>query len=123
MHWAATGVQWRELCRQAEGSGCTTVQVADHFTDQFALIPALSAALEASTTLRAGALVARKRFATPTGLTPAETLRAPYVWTGETRELCEKLERHRERWGVSSWAIDVNAIPRLAGVIEQLAGT
>jgi probable F420-dependent oxidoreductase len=300
MHRAATGVQWRELCRQAEGSGCTTVQVADHFTDQFALIPALSAALEASTTLRAGALVAcndyrhpvmyakelatldvlsggrvewgigagwldwdyervgldfdhrtvrvarmceavtlmkrlfaddavtfsgayyrvrdldgrpkpvqrphppltiggqgrrllsfaareanvisiapslscrqlgaipprlsvehavdeqlrwicdaagdrlpaielsmvaspiavttdreaaAERFAKPTGLTPAETLRAPHVWIGETRELCEKLEHHRERWGVSSWAVDVNAIPRLAAVIEQLAGT
>ncbi len=295
----ASGVQWAELCRRVEDSGCTTVYVSDHFGDQFALVPALAAALGASQTLRAGALVAcndyrhpvmyakelatldvlsdgridwgigagwldieygrvgldfdhrsvrvarmceavivmkrlfadgaasfsgefyvvrdldgrpkplqrphppltiggqgrrllsfagreadlisvapslscrqlgpypprqsveeavdeqvrwiaeaavgrlasielsmvasplaitsdrnaaAERIAAHTGMTPAETLRAPHVWIGNTQELCDKLEHHRERWGVSSWAIDMNAISALTPVIQRLAG-
>ena len=66
---------------------------------------------------------AAERVAAHTGLTPAETLRAPHVWIDETEQLCDKLEQHRDRWGVSSWAIDINAIAAIEPVIERLAGT
>jgi len=296
---AADGAKWREICRRVEDSGCTTVYISDHFGEQFALMPALAAALEASTTLRAGALVASNDYRHPVthakelatldvlsagrvdwgigagwldreyhragirfdrgsvraarmceavtvmkglfadgefsfsgahytidhldgrpkptqrphppltigaqgrrllsfaakeadvisvapslscrqlgpfparqsvedaadeqirwiceaagdrlpsielnmvaaplvvtqhrsnaaedaaaqiGLTPAEALRAPHVWIGTTAELCDKLERQRERWGVSSWAVNMNSLPAVASVIERLAG-
>ncbi len=48
---------WAETARQIESLGYSTATMPDHFTDQFAPIPALQAVLDATTTLRAGALV------------------------------------------------------------------
>jgi probable F420-dependent oxidoreductase len=66
---------------------------------------------------------AAERVAVHTGLRPVEALRAAHVWIGETEQLCDKLEQQRDLWGVSSWAIDINAIAAIAPVIERLAGT
>jgi hypothetical protein len=55
-------------------------------------------------------------------MTPAEAQRAPHAWIGTTAELCDKLQLHRERWGVSSWAVNLNSLPAVASVIERLAG-
>jgi probable F420-dependent oxidoreductase len=49
--------QWRETARRVEALGYATATMPDHFTDQFAPMPALQAILDATTTLRAGALV------------------------------------------------------------------
>jgi probable F420-dependent oxidoreductase len=65
---------------------------------------------------------AAENVAARIGLTPAEALRAPHVWIGTTAELCDKLEYQRERWAVSSWAVNMNALPAVASVIERLAG-
>jgi probable F420-dependent oxidoreductase len=51
----ATG--WVEQARRVEGLGYSTLTMPDHFTDQLAPVPALSAAAAATTTLRLGALV------------------------------------------------------------------
>jgi probable F420-dependent oxidoreductase len=56
------------------------------------------------------------------GMTPAEALRAPHAWLGTTAELCDKLQQHRDRWGISSWAVNLTSLPVVASVIERLAG-
>lgn len=48
---------WAELARTCEDLGYSVLTVADHFDDQYAPMPALMAAADATTTLRVGALV------------------------------------------------------------------
>jgi probable F420-dependent oxidoreductase len=54
---ATTAAGWRELARRVEGDGWSTLTVADHLDDQLAVVPAIQAAADATTTLRLGALV------------------------------------------------------------------
>jgi len=54
---AATAGEWIELARRAEGGGYSCLTMPDHFTDQLAPVPALTAAAAATTDLRVGALV------------------------------------------------------------------
>ncbi|MCU0311103.1 MAG: TIGR03621 family F420-dependent LLM class oxidoreductase [Acidimicrobiales bacterium] len=54
---AADGDAWRELARRVEDLGFDTLTVADHLDAQFAITPAVTAAAEATTTLRIGGLV------------------------------------------------------------------
>jgi probable F420-dependent oxidoreductase len=54
---ASTGPAWRDLARRVEDVGFDTLTVADHLDDQFAVVPALQAAADVTTTLRIGALV------------------------------------------------------------------
>lgn len=51
------GRAWRDLARQVEDLGFATLTVADHLDDQFAALPAIQAAADATTELRVGALV------------------------------------------------------------------
>src|SRR4029077_2328306 len=57
LHTATSAAQWTELARKAEGLGYSTLFMPDHFGDQLAPIPALTAAAAATTTLKVGALV------------------------------------------------------------------
>jgi probable F420-dependent oxidoreductase len=54
---AASAAEWVELARRAEGNGFSCLTMPDHFTDQLAPVPALTAAAAATTALRVGALV------------------------------------------------------------------
>jgi probable F420-dependent oxidoreductase len=54
---AATGREWVETARRVESLGYAVATMPDHFTGQLAPMPALQAVLDATTTLRAGALV------------------------------------------------------------------
>jgi len=54
---AASGPAWRDLVRKVESLGYSAVYVPDHFGDQWAPTVALTAAAEATTTLRVGSLV------------------------------------------------------------------
>lgn len=54
---AESGKAWRALARKVEDQGFSTLLVPDHFDDQFAPVPALAAAAEATTHLRLGTLV------------------------------------------------------------------
>ncbi|WP_420450500.1 TIGR03621 family F420-dependent LLM class oxidoreductase [Ilumatobacter sp.] len=54
---APSGEAWVETARRIEGLGYSTATIPDHFDAQFAPMPALQALLDATTTLRAGALV------------------------------------------------------------------
>jgi probable F420-dependent oxidoreductase len=57
--------EWRTFCQRVERIGATNLLVSDHFGDQLALIPALAAAIDATTTLRVGALVACNDYRHP----------------------------------------------------------
>ncbi len=48
---------WKEQARRVESLGYAVGTMPDHFNEQFAPVPALTAVLDATTTLRAGALV------------------------------------------------------------------
>lgn len=52
-----SGSAWTELARRVEGSGYSTLTMPDHFDDQLAPVPALTAAAAVTETLRVGALV------------------------------------------------------------------
>lgn len=54
---ATAAAGWRDLARKAEDLGFATLTVADHLDDQLAVVPAIQAAADATTTLRVGALV------------------------------------------------------------------
>lgn len=54
---AATGTAWRNMARTVEGLGYATLYVPDHLGEQWAPTVAITAAAEATTTLRVGSLV------------------------------------------------------------------
>ncbi|HTK17577.1 MAG TPA: TIGR03621 family F420-dependent LLM class oxidoreductase [Acidimicrobiia bacterium] len=81
--------QWRVFCRRVESIGCTNLLVSDHFGDQLALIPALGAAIDATTTLRVGALVACNDY------------RHPVMYAKELASL-DVLSDGRVDWGIGA---------------------
>ena len=54
---AASGAEWTEQAKKVESLGYDVATMPDHFGDQLAPVPALQAILDATTTLRASALV------------------------------------------------------------------
>jgi probable F420-dependent oxidoreductase len=54
---AATGDDWVKMARKVEDLGYASLMIPDHFGDQLAPMPALTAAAAATTDLRVGALV------------------------------------------------------------------
>src|SRR5215210_787015 len=57
LSYAGSSEEWVGKARRVEELGYTTLCVPDHFDDQLAPIPALTAAAAATTTLRVGTLV------------------------------------------------------------------
>ena len=66
---AASGKEWVELARRAEGHGYSTLTMPDHFDEQLAPVPALAAAATATDVLRVGALVWDNDYKHPVVLT------------------------------------------------------
>ena len=54
---AASGGEWAETARKVEGLGYSSLHLPDHFGDQLAPLPAITAAAAATTDLRVGILV------------------------------------------------------------------
>jgi hypothetical protein len=54
------------------------------------------------------------------GLTPADVLAAPYALVGTADQLIDELDRHRERWGFTSYVVRVDAIDVVAPLMELL---
>lgn len=81
--------EWRTFCQRVERLGCTNLLVSDHFGEQLALIPALAAAVDATTTLRVGALVA------------CNDLRHPVMYAKELATL-DLLSDGRVDWGIGA---------------------
>lgn len=62
---AASASAWRDLARKIEDLGYATLYVPDHLDDQWAPMIALTAAAEATSTLRVGSLVLDNDFRHP----------------------------------------------------------
>lgn len=62
---AKTREGWIELARSVEDQGYGSLLVPDHFVTEFAVIPALQAAADATTSLRVGSLVFDNDFRHP----------------------------------------------------------
>lgn len=60
-----TAARWRDLARKVEDLGYHRLTVSDHLDDQLAPIAALTAAADATTTLRVGALVLANDYRHP----------------------------------------------------------
>ena len=62
---APSAATWRDLARQAEDLGYSTLYIPDHLGDQWGPLVALTVAAEATTTLRVGSLVLDNDFRHP----------------------------------------------------------
>jgi probable F420-dependent oxidoreductase len=62
---AADASAWSDLARRAEALGYDVLLMPDHISDQLAPIPALTAAAEATTTLRVGSFVFDNDYRNP----------------------------------------------------------
>lgn len=62
---ADSGAEWRAKARRVEELGYDTLLLTDHLTQQLAPIPAMAAALEATTTLRVGSYVFANDYRNP----------------------------------------------------------
>lgn len=62
---ARSGREWKEIARRAEAYGYDVLLIPDHFGGQWAPIVALTAAADATTSLRVGTLVADNDFRHP----------------------------------------------------------
>ena len=62
---ADSGTEWRAKARRIEELGYDTLLLTDHLTQQLAPIPAMAAALEATTTLRVGSYVFSNDYRNP----------------------------------------------------------
>jgi probable F420-dependent oxidoreductase len=60
-----SAAHWSEVARRAEALGYDILLMPDHITDQLAPIPALTAAAEATTTLRVGSFVFANDYRNP----------------------------------------------------------
>jgi probable F420-dependent oxidoreductase len=68
LFWADSAADWANGARQLEALGYDTLLIGDHFSRQFAPIPALLAAASATTTLRVGTTVFDNDFRHPAAL-------------------------------------------------------
>lgn len=57
------------------------------------------------------------------GLSPAEALESPHALCGTVEEICETLLHRRERFGIASIGLSLDALEPMAPVIARLSGT
>jgi alkanesulfonate monooxygenase SsuD/methylene tetrahydromethanopterin reductase-like flavin-dependent oxidoreductase (luciferase family) len=57
------------------------------------------------------------------GLTPEQSLQTPHALAGTVEEIVDDLLARRERFGISSIGIGLDAMDALAPVVARLAGT
>ena len=62
---AASGAEWRAKARRIEELGYDTLLITDHLAQQLAPVPAMAAALEATTRLRVGSYVFSNDYRNP----------------------------------------------------------
>ena len=68
-----SAAHWREVARRAEALGYDTLLMPDHITDQLAPVAALTAAADATTTLRVGSFVFDNDYRNPVMLAKEAT--------------------------------------------------
>jgi probable F420-dependent oxidoreductase len=63
-----------------------------------------------------------QQIAPSMGLEPDEVRASPYALVGSVDQMCEELERHRARWGLSYWVIPGASLDGFAPVIDRMTG-
>ena len=56
------------------------------------------------------------------GLAPAEVGDHPHAWFGTVEQICEDLERRRERWDASYLTVQGESMEDVAPVVAKLGG-
>ncbi len=56
-------------------------------------------------------------------LTPAEAAEMPHVLVGTVDQMCDDIQRWRDRWGISYVTWSADAVETMAPVVERLSGT
>jgi probable F420-dependent oxidoreductase len=54
---------------------------------------------------------------------PANVLASPYIALGTIDEICDTLRERRERWGISYYVFNDDAVDTVAPIVERLRGT
>jgi probable F420-dependent oxidoreductase len=63
------------------------------------------------------------RVAPRFGVEPADFDDYPHALLGSKEEVSEQIQRARERWDISYWVLQANAVDAFAPVVAELAGT
>lgn len=63
-----------------------------------------------------------ERLAPAFGLEPDEVADIPHAFVGSVEEICDDLERRRDRWGLSYFVIQVDGLDAFAPVVAKMAG-
>ena len=66
---------------------------------------------------------ARRKLAPAFGLEPDEVADIPHAFVGSVEEICDDLERRRDRWGLSYFVIQVDGLDAFAPVVAKMAGS
>ncbi|MGW4420945.1 TIGR03621 family F420-dependent LLM class oxidoreductase [Streptosporangium sp. NPDC004631] len=84
--------------------------------------PELQCLLFAAAIVPDSARYADRVLARMFGLPPAEALDSPLALVGTVDEVCERLKRRRERFGISYWVLPSSQAQAFAPVVARLAG-
>jgi hypothetical protein len=57
------------------------------------------------------------------GLAPDEVGDHPHAWVGTVDQICEDLERRRDRWDMSYLTVQEGAMEDIAPIVAKLSGT
>ncbi len=57
------------------------------------------------------------------GVGPELVAESPYVWIGSTGEIADSLRAARERWGISYFCVQGDALEAVAPIVAELTGT
>ena len=57
------------------------------------------------------------------GISPDDALELPYAWFGSVEEIADQLRAARDRWGISYFVLQKDAMDAMAPVVALLAGT
>ena len=55
------------------------------------------------------------------GVDPDDALHVPHAWFGSIDEICDTLVERRERWGISYYVLQGDALEAMAPVVERLS--
>jgi probable F420-dependent oxidoreductase len=57
------------------------------------------------------------------GISPEDALELPYAWFGSVEEIADQLRAARDRWGISYFVLQKDAMDAMAPVVALLSGT
>ena len=64
------------------------------------------------------------RAGAPHGISPQDSVDAPYLLVGSVDQIAETVRQRHQRWGVSNWVVPVEVADAFAPVVERvLSGT